>query len=197
MKTTCSEYHPCFSWRIPEDGSHMLPCNAVSEYVVQFSEKAKHSGKPDGNASRPSADPPRGTCLSAIGLSTKIVQQFSPKEKKKEMYNSSYEQHIELHWCCIHTTRNHACSEIMYSPNWCPVILGSMGWQFFQRRTHPFVPAHTAARPEGCCSSFMSQANRLRPDKAFPLLSQQCYRTSSPTIWGSYLPLQRSNTLPG
>lgn len=59
-----------------------MPSNAVSEHVVQFSEKGKHPGKPDGNASRPPADPSRGTCLPAIGLSTIIVYQLPHKKRR-------------------------------------------------------------------------------------------------------------------
>lgn len=85
---------PVSPWHIPEGGSHVLPCNLVSEHVVQFSEKAKQLGKPDGNASRPSADPPTGTRLPAIGLSTIIVHQLLQKKKKKDTTTHNQEQRL-------------------------------------------------------------------------------------------------------
>lgn len=71
----------------------MLPSNSVSQHVVHFWERTRHLGKPDGNTSKQTADPPSSTRPSDLSLLSIMVHWFT---HKKEMYRSR-EQSVELH----------------------------------------------------------------------------------------------------
>lgn len=71
----------------------MLPSNSVPQHVVHFSERTRHLGKPDGNSSKQTADPPSSARPSDLSLSSITVHRFT---HIKETYRSC-EQSVELH----------------------------------------------------------------------------------------------------